>query len=98
PPSSTPFPYTTLFRSKLHCLSDWKAAIQNKPTQPRLSSIAVAARLRTDRKRRRSGRPIGICIPSRATVRQHQYSAGHLHAAAVRSEEHTSELQSLAYL
>src|SRR5687767_15470652 len=61
PPTSTLFPYTTLFRS----------------------SACAASR---------------VDIRSRPSVRGFVCSVGGIEGGEVRSEEHTSELQSLAYL
>src|SRR2546425_5016116 len=71
PPRSTLFPYTTLFRSRLH----------------RLGERLLEA-----------GRGVG---PQLAQRHRRASQAGDHHllgVPAVRSEEHTSELQSLAYL
>src|SRR5687767_15243039 len=63
PPTSTLFPYTTLFRS----------ARSREPSSPSRSSVSPRC---------------GFCLrPWSATTRREE-----------RSEEHTSELQSLAYL
>src|SRR5687767_15735075 len=70
PPSSTLFPYTTLFRSE------------------RVGSGAVASRLRG-----RARRPRMTAGVFEKTVERIHYAV-----LLVRSEEHTSELQSLAYL
>src|SRR5205823_10444379 len=65
PPSSTLFPYTTLFRSSLF-------TIFTGPAAPARSMIEVSLQ-------------VGAACPGQIT-------------SDVRSEEHTSELQSLAYL
>src|SRR5205823_9252265 len=91
PSRSTLFPYTTLFRSSYQ----WRA--------PRCLSRAPTAS--------RSGVPITVaCVlqgrcPCRFESLAPWQSAASLHASGVpmtssrvRSEEHTSELQSLAYL
>src|SRR5687767_15632950 len=75
PPSSTLFPYTTLFRSSPHPLST------PLPVPP--CSCACPAPRRTMRRAFWSA-PAGA--PRRCP------------SARARSEEHTSELQSLAYL
>src|SRR5687767_15765709 len=71
PPTSTPFPYTTLFRSHdAHRARDSRAA--------------------------RAARRCAAVDRHGAARRARRSRSGH--AAASRSEEHTSELQSLAYL
>src|SRR5205823_12582584 len=95
PPSSTLFPYTTLFRSCLH------ARAPRPPEPPHVLGDlppSRAARPRACGGRRRSGGP------RRPAARPAGLSAAALSraprgvAARGRSEEHTSELQSLAYL
>src|SRR5687767_15468501 len=86
PPRSTLFPYTTLFRSVLGV--QWAACAQygsalESVTQ--LANVAGPAMVREGRQRPR-GNAHGMAE-----------ALGHL-AGKVRSEEHTSELQSLAYL
>src|SRR5687767_15703100 len=83
PPRSTLFPYTTLFRSQQ--ASAWSPREASAPAaSPSLLSWGPAPRARSHRMRRERG----ASGPwARASV-----------AGAVRSEEHTSELQSLAYL
>src|SRR5205823_13360549 len=93
-PSSPPFPYTTLFRSRYRpgvwrrldaekrCRLRTVAAERSGPEVSIRSDVsAAAARKVGDRRDRRDGR------------RQPRS-----HLGAARSEEHTSELQSLAYL
>src|SRR5687767_15719312 len=83
PPRSTLFPYTTLFRSK---------------TYPKPEGIADA--------RASVEHGVALLLPSgpavfqkRACISCHQQTMPAFAAAiARRSEEHTSELQSLAYL
>src|SRR5687767_15525083 len=86
PPSSTLFPYTTLFRSRLFSC--------------RPIPVPVAAGSRDDR----LPHPNDLVTAHRC---HHPFEAPHLATVAsfawassssVRSEEHTSELQSLAYL
>src|SRR5205823_14562624 len=94
PPTSTPFPYTTLFRSRGRrrglLLS---AAGASRRRAPRAASLR-----RTDRvPRAASGR--GRRAPRAVRLRivgAHRGAGGA--APGTRSEEHTSELQSLAYL
>src|SRR2546425_8620531 len=69
PPRSTLFPYTTLFRSRVHEL--FPVLLPLKPT-------FVAAAL-------------AVCL---YVIQQ----SGRRRVGLLRSEEHTSELQSLAYL
>src|SRR2546425_3165571 len=83
PPRSTLFPYTTLFRSR----------IEQAPVLAQLIGICEAIA------------HLGVELSLRERVEQRGVSInddGEFHvgssAAGVRSEEHTSELQSLAYL
>src|SRR5690242_21146726 len=85
PPSSTPFPYTTLFRSILPCDAPHAAPGRN--------------RRQADETRRRTPRSAVASLPSeRRTEQAGRTGAEQLHAvgrdADGRSEEHTSELQS----
>src|SRR5205823_14805553 len=73
PPTSTLFPYTTLFRSSVQSIAG------TGPPAPCLHQPAAILRRGLSG---RSGRGV----------------AGNRSALAQRSEEHTSELQSLAYL
>src|SRR2546425_9731788 len=83
PPRSTLFPYTTLFRSDAHCLFERASDAENH------LACAEGGTLGDDR----DAREVELRIDGR---RQHHRSP---HAGdAERSEEHTSELQSLAYL
>src|SRR5205823_12029231 len=93
PPRTPLFPYTTLFRS---------------PQTPARSGYRTAGRARIGRQEgpglqlshdplRGSGQPGAVSQAARLqseTLRAPRALAGRLH----RSEEHTSELQSLAYL
>src|SRR2546425_6839938 len=85
PPRSTLFPYTTLFRS--------------------LSTISTVVHRRRNRRRDAVGRlesaKATVCRPSASmgtTVLLLERGACAEQGAHTRSEEHTSELQSLAYL
>src|SRR5207247_9278008 len=79
PPSPTLFPYTTLFRSPLTAGSRrWWNAISASRTRSRRSSGPITASTTLSR-RRSSGTAA---------------STGSTSTRAVRSEEHTSELQS----
>src|SRR2546425_4645300 len=88
PPRSTLFPYTTLFRS----LPLWAQLGGN-----RADGLQVASRVGSGSKRRRTHTP-------NASMRQCGYCPKallgrvNLPSFHLRSEEHTSELQSLAYL
>src|SRR5205823_13007770 len=93
PPSSTLFPYTTLFRSVLRILNG---------LCPVVPSVATT-RLKRSRPGTREG-------PQHGRPRRRRSGARHARkqwrlirlpefdAGGDRSEEHTSELQSLAYL
>src|SRR2546425_8762732 len=93
PPRSTLFPYTTLFRSGQHPRRGTRGAAARRAAlaqQPRPHRARGAARLP------RRG-PRGEAPPARPRAPLHRRPrapARLLH----RSEEHTSELQSLAYL
>src|SRR3712207_6877818 len=83
PPRSTPFPYTTLFRSRAarareRAAGDARAAL---PPRARAHREREEAALRPRARRHRSR--------ERRRAAQHRFA---------RSEEHTSELQSRQYL
>src|SRR5207247_11375338 len=85
-PTTTLFPYTTLFRSRLI------------PSRPREDAPGGAvderpARRRLDRRLRRPVR-LGIGGAGGEIAGHDQMPAGHAAKELVRSEEHTSELQS----
>src|SRR5687767_15703684 len=82
PPRSTLFPYTTLFRSAAALLGDLEAPAR-ATTDPRAIELYLQAK--------RQGGAI-MSSESRAVEALEQA------IALARSEEHTSELQSLAYL
>src|SRR2546425_7704598 len=82
PPRSTLFPYTTLFRSLQASLGDRRKGPRSKTPQFRLRPKQPSAALRPARTIWRSRAPFSALL-------------GDL---GERSEEHTSELQSLAYL
>src|SRR2546425_7730785 len=82
PPRSTLFPSTTLFRSG-------RAA----PIDARRRFGRVRAQVADDRHHRRIGVQL-LSDPHRHILAEQLYAD----PAVVRSEEHTSELQSLAYL
>src|SRR3989441_11253309 len=94
PPRSTLFPYTTLFRSPPACWScdrvpdarpEPGSGSRSGPHLPRCEILLLLGRERIDRD------------PHRREL-QPGDSLVQLPGDAVRSEEHTSELQSLAYL
>src|SRR5687767_15327491 len=87
PPTSTLFPYTTLFRSLVAALLD---ALPDGDTVDLMPHFA---------------RPLPmdvICelvgIPAEDRLRWREYGEAVVAGYGPRSEEHTSELQSLAYL
>src|SRR5687767_15593391 len=84
PPRSTLFPYTTLFRSR---------RARPRPAQGRRPSARVRERAAA---RGRGDGELRLLLPSGGGRRRvaRRGAAGRAH----RSEEHTSELQSLAYL
>src|SRR3712207_9037822 len=89
PPRSTLFPYTTLFRST-----------SDPPVRARGPGLARDEPRLGDRRSRGGGAPQRTC---RGGPRPAARDGGHprrdtLPAAARRSEEHTSELQSRQYL
>src|SRR2546425_4895513 len=83
PPRSTLFPYTTLFRSRSRLRDrDLSTGGDRAPRRPRAGGADSAPA-----ERRRSGGPAAASSARRLAP-----------ASGDRSEEHTSELQSLAYL
>src|SRR2546425_12450910 len=94
PPRSTLFPYTTLFRSKT-TLGRRRRAKRRRSSilttrgdaTARAGLVIRAKAGRGAAPRQRAGLPAGDCGMTRPA-----------RAVASRSEEHTSELQSLAYL
>src|SRR5205814_10206844 len=85
PPRSTLFPYTTLFRSR-------PLAVQHRQRHPRESDQLQRRREAVRRRAERMGRMDERLRPG--DVRRHAREC----AVRVRSEEHTSELQSLRHL
>src|SRR3712207_8056006 len=83
PPRSTLFPYTTLFRS-----SAWQ--------RDRLSGVALEEQLEYW-KQQLSG-SCALELPTDRPRPAVRTSAGAVHEFVIRSEEHTSELQSRQYL
>src|SRR3712207_7717639 len=84
PPRSTLFPYTTLFRSLTFVLLFWMAHARLGAVRRREVAIADIA----------LGQP---GWPKRATLIANAYH-NQLQLPVLRSEEHTSELQSRQYL
>src|SRR5205823_12430374 len=92
PPRSTLFPYTTLFRSRL---------VDELAGAPHVG--LVGSRGEAERQRRQQAERLRGGQRSRQSpgVRQHagdERTCGQAEQVRERSEEHTSELQSLAYL
>src|SRR2546425_1462101 len=85
PPRSTLFPYTTLFRSDLFGATENLASLR----VAKLAPLAVGGQLHA------SDEP--VALPERQRDRR-ALGLEHLAVHLRRSEEHTSELQSLAYL
>src|SRR5205823_12653274 len=89
PPRSTLFPYTTLFRSLLALAAPFAQGQNGIETPTRQADaynnwkLALTGGIATD--------PATIAVPAGFKVEL-------LRSATPRSEEHTSELQSLAYL
>src|SRR3989441_8024629 len=98
PPRSTLFPYTTLFRSRVP--ADSTGADLAKAIGPGLAKAALAVRVNGQVWDLARPLPDGAKVtiltdkdPQALEVLRH--SSAHVLATAVRSEEHTSELQSL---
>src|SRR3989441_7017119 len=91
PPSSTLFPYTTLSRSPRAPAREERRCPSSERRLPRPADREIA-----DRDRRQGQWPLAQPpFPVRAGARAHQCA---IREGERRSEEHTSELQSLAYL
>src|SRR3989441_12900861 len=94
PPRSTLFPYTTLFRSRHR--EKGRAQVFEKPNHPgdrltwRRAALHSVLGQNTDRTRTEECGSGG----ARTSIQ----SVSHTQWSLDRSEEHTSELQSLAYL
>src|SRR2546425_4826827 len=92
PPRSTLFPYTTLFRSRQRVVPEAPGDLQRPPGG----------------RAHQGFHPVEAALPQDLAhhERPHQHRRGNLRPATAiarrpevpRSEEHTSELQSLAYL
>src|SRR5205823_14555065 len=94
PPRSTLFPYTTLFRSFgkdrcYFCDSERRRAGQ----RVRFSIVALACQCLGS-----ESCDVAYIDKARSTVSPRQINRAIAGREVVRSEEHTSELQSLAYL
>src|SRR2546425_9701517 len=87
PPRSTLFPYTTLFRFVL---------ANSRPYEGIILSLLVALALLVGILRRK-GPPLRVFLARGALPLLLSVAIGAT-ATGIRSEEHTSELQSLAYL
>src|SRR5205823_11150892 len=90
PPLPTLFPYTTLFRS--HFIDDDLAHVEKQVEPPRPDRGIVHTQ--HDLVSPRHGRPPHMRPETPRACRLRHRTVAHRH----RSEEHTSELQSLAYL
>src|SRR3712207_7036462 len=88
PPRSTLFPYTTLFRSQ-HLLGDGDVAVDVAAEEILAPGGGQAELDRVD---------LELPDPVGADVQQGRGGGGGQLVEAVRSEEHTSELQSRQYL
>src|SRR5262245_63910137 len=91
PTSSSPFPYTTLFRSQLAS----KASLVEQPFKPQLTSPGHEAIQEIDWK---SVPPLGGYVASTLKSTADLVLMSHQEDPVLRSEEHTSELQSLRHL
>src|SRR3712207_9370173 len=94
PPRSTLFPYTTLFRSRYE---EWGVVNPTRTGRDRLYSEADLDRLM---RAQRLIDDLGVNIPGAAAVLQlrEQIIGLQRELSDLRSEEHTSELQSRQYL
>src|SRR2546425_11635085 len=94
PPRSTLFPYTTLFRSLR------RTGLLRATTGPHLQNSALVHRLRPahSRKCRKAPKPASPSARLRTARAVHRNVLSGSIDEQERSEEHTSELQSLAYL
>src|SRR2546423_12033718 len=88
PPRSTLFPYTTLFRSRRLSTAGRRRRHPHHPADARAREHSADAALLERHGRRTTQRSGGELEKSGSTAT----------AGIGRSEEHTSELQSLAYL
>src|SRR5205823_13508659 len=89
----TPFPYTTLFRSKI---SPLRLPPPAKPSQTTAREVVAAPAGATFPAKDRAAVPSHS--QTRRRVAEHRATFFACRRIRFRSEEHTSELQSLAYL
>src|SRR3712207_9511469 len=94
PPRSTLFPYTTLFRSLQHLLEDGQRALVVPVGHGLVGDLlpVTALELRVD------DAVVALLEERRVVVGGRAVEDRDLRAGLVRSEEHTSELQSRQYL
>src|SRR5205823_13495598 len=92
PPRSPPFPYTTLFRSRV--VVGWTAVLRRRGNE-RAARRARSRGVSTDLRHFAAARPSDHGGGARRRVSLAGRRRGRRER---RSEEHTSELQSLAYL
>src|SRR2546423_11868617 len=92
PPRSPLFPYTTLFRS---CSRGSDAGLEVIPSERQGHAPGTAATAHQLAAVHRDHRPVAVVQP---LLSRQQALGGHRFEPRMRSEEHTSELQSLAYL
>src|SRR3712207_6885222 len=90
PPRSTLFPYTTLFRSRRRRLGGVVMALLSPEDHARVTAAVTAAE-------RSSDGEIVTVVAGRSDS-YHDVAAHYAVLAMLRSEEHTSELQSRQYL
>src|SRR5690554_7706724 len=87
PPTSTLFPYTTLFRSPYHCRDP-------RDGKPHHQGGRQRHHLALGHQHPQQGAAAAAALPPRA----HQHRDEESHHEPTRSEEHTSELQSRPHL
>src|SRR5690606_42060268 len=82
PPTSTSFPYTTLFRSGAAACATLELAAA--AVEAGAAAAVLVYRAFNERSGQRYGQPMSVTTSE----------SGHYHVHGLRSEEHTSELQS----
>src|SRR3712207_9147711 len=94
PPRSTLFPYTTLFRSNTHATLVRDVPVPNGTIRVEANAVWDAA------VELGPNSPVGQATVGRDVERRELVGVGlgHYQRGVVRSEEHTSELQSRQYL